>query len=309
MKLKIIISFLTAIFIYGCDSSNRIWKIFEEEDLLKHPKALRCADCHQDIYHQWKNSRHSLAYISEDYKKATNNYSKTKCLNCHIPLELSKGETPQFRNFYKEDGVSCVSCHFSSGTNSMHGPYKVFSPPHPSTKDVDFRKSFICSSCHKETYKQWKLTKVKKTCQECHMKPIEKKDLIQKFPFQYFHLAKEVYNHQFKTGKIKNLKITAKKIDNTLILSILNNQVPHNFPTADNGKPKVYILVEVFKNNQKVEEDNTLITPKFSLIYGKPKILEFDFFDEFDFAKVSVYRKLSWQKEKEKILEKTFSFK
>lgn len=52
MKLKIIISFLTAIFIYGCDSSNRIWKIFEEEDLLKHLKALRCADYHQDISHQ-----------------------------------------------------------------------------------------------------------------------------------------------------------------------------------------------------------------------------------------------------------------
>ena len=41
MKLKITISFLIAIFIYGCDSSDRIWKIFEEEDLLKHPKALK----------------------------------------------------------------------------------------------------------------------------------------------------------------------------------------------------------------------------------------------------------------------------
>lgn len=41
MKLKITISFLIAIFIYGCDSSNRIWKIFEEEDLLKTSKSFK----------------------------------------------------------------------------------------------------------------------------------------------------------------------------------------------------------------------------------------------------------------------------
>ena len=309
MKIRILTSFLLAFFIYGCDSNNKIWEVFQEKDLLKHPYASRCGDCHQDIYNQWKNSRHAKAYISEDYKKATHNYSKTKCLNCHIPLELSKGEKPQIRNFHKEDGVNCVSCHFSSQTNSMHGPYDVFSPPHPSTKDEDFRKAFICSSCHQETYKQWKKAKVEKTCQQCHMTPVEKKDLIQKFPFHWFHLAKEVYNHEFKTGKIKDLKVKVKKEGNTLLLTITNNQIPHNFPTADNGKPKVYVFVETFKNDKKIEEDNALITPKFAFIYNKPKILEFNFFEDFDKVKVVIYRKLSWQKKKEKITEKIFNFK
>ncbi len=48
--------------ITGCD---RLESLFLEEDLLHRPSSKRCADCHQKIYNQWKNSRHSQAWVSK----------------------------------------------------------------------------------------------------------------------------------------------------------------------------------------------------------------------------------------------------
>ncbi len=303
MKAKWIF-LITLPFLVGCELPNP----FLEEDLLQHPPAKRCGDCHAEIYKQWKASRHSLAYTSPTYKEATDNYSKQKCLACHIPKELTKGEEPTPRKKHPEDGVNCVSCHFSSKDMAMHGPYDVFSPPHPSKKDPDFTKSFICSSCHRETYKQWKEANSHTTCQHCHMTPIKKADLIQKFPFDLFHAAKLVYNHAFPTGIANHLQVSLSKDNTTLYVNVLNTSVPHNIPTADNGNPKYFITVEVYQGKKLVDKDTKIITPKYAIPYNKLKKFEFVFWDDFDKAKVYIYRQLSWQKEKQlvKELEKTF---
>ena len=291
-------------FVFGCQLPNP----FLEEDLLQHPPAKRCADCHMEIYKQWTKSRHSKAFISETYKTATDNYSKPQCLSCHIPKELSKGKEPEPRTSHLSDGVNCVSCHFSSKDMAIHGPYDVFSPPHPSKKDEDFTKSYICSSCHRQTYKQWQTSGSHTSCQHCHMTPVKKADLIQKFPFDLFHRAKLVYNHQFPTGIASHLKLNLHKERTTLVLTVLNDTVPHNIPTADNGNPKYILKVEIFKNGNLLDSDTKIITPKFAIPFKQPKKIQFDFWDDFDKAKLYVYRKLSWQKEKQlvKMIEKTF---
>jgi len=311
IKKKISFLVMFSLLLFSCDEKNKLWSIFQEKDLLKHPKASRCADCHEEIYKQWKDSRHSKSWISEDYKKATNNYSKTKCLSCHSPLEMSINERPEFRDFHKEDGINCVSCHYSSEDNSIHGPYDVFSPPHPSTEDKNFKKSAVCASCHQETYKQWKKADSSKTCQSCHMVPVKKMDLIQKFPFQYFHFAKDVYNHSFPSQKTKenDLKIKIKKSENILKISLTNTGIPHNLPTADNGKPRLYVKVKAYKKNKPIDQIQKVITPKYSLVYNKEKILEFIFLESFDEAKIEIYRKLSWEKQKQLIKKLNIKFK
>ncbi len=289
--------------IYGCDSNSKIWTVFREEDLLEHPPAKRCADCHLDIYNQWKQSRHSVAWVSEGYKKATRNYSKTKCLSCHAPLEMSLNEKPQLREKHKKDGVNCVSCHFSSKDMSMHGPYDSFSPPHPSKEDKNFRKSIVCSSCHQQTYKQWKKASVSKTCQSCHMQPVKKGSLIQKFPFTYLHFPKEIYNHKFITGiaKENDIEVKAVKEDNLVKVILLNKGIPHNLPTADNGKPKFYVVVTTYENGKEKEKLQTIITEKYGMEYNKKKELDFYTFENYNSIKVEIFRKLSWEKKKKLI--------
>ncbi len=307
--MRISLLLIVSIFLIGCSSDSKVWRVFQEKDLLEHPPAKRCGECHQEIYKQWKLSRHSQAWISPTYKKATDNYSKTRCLKCHAPLEMSLNTPPKLRNKHQEDGVNCVSCHFTSVDKAMHGPYDVFSPPHPSKKDLRFRKSVACASCHRQTYNQWKKTGVKTSCQECHMQPVKKGKLIQKFPFNYLHFAKLIYNHQFPTGKIKSEELQAftKKEKEKLILILINTSVPHNLPTADNGNPKLYVKVTFFNKGKEVDKQNYIITPKYALHYNEKYYLEFFTFYTFDKVKINIYRKLSWQEEKQLI--KSFTTK
>ncbi len=264
---KIISLFFLTVLLYGCDF---ISNIFLEKDLLQRPEAKRCGDCHRDIYNQWKNSRHSLSWVSEDYKKRTNHYSKTKCFSCHIPYEIKIGEKPEFREKNKEDGINCVSCHFKDGTKSMHGPYDVFSPPHPSTYDPNYSMADICSGCHQKTYKQWKSTNTEKNCQDCHM-PAKKGSLIQKFPFEYLHLPKDVHNHSFPVGRAgkDDISVKIQKKDKKLYIYLLNKGIPHNLPTADNGKPKIYLSVMFYKNNLPINKQMEIFFPAKPLPYKR----------------------------------------
>ncbi len=301
---RIISLFFFSILFYSCDT---LLKVFQEEDLLERPPAKRCADCHKNIYEQWTNSRHSLSWMSESYKKATENYRKTKCFSCHIPYEIKIEEKPKWREKHKEDGINCVSCHFREKTKSMHGPYHVFSPPHPSTEDKNYKTSKICSGCHQETYKQWIASKSNKQCQECHM-PAKKGSLIQKFPFEYLHFPKDIHNHAFPTGiaKDNDFILNVEKNTKSIKVHIKNTGIPHNLPTADNGKPKLYLTVIFYKDNKEVYKDFEMFFPKKALPFNKDYVVEFLSPAHFNGIKIILERKLSWKKKREKILEKKF---
>ncbi len=297
--LFLIISFL----LYSCESVEKLaYTLFLEEDLLKRPEAKRCSECHQDIYKQWKKSRHSIAWISEHFKKSSNNFSKVKCLSCHAPYEVNFIEEPVVRDFHREDGINCASCHFKDETKSMHGPYDVFSPPHYSKKDINYTKSGICAGCHKETYKEWKKTKSEKTCQDCHM-PSKKGKLIQKFPFHLFHSKKDIHSHSFPVLKAEedDISVKLKKEKDTLSVFLTNINIPHKLPTADQGKPKLYVKVEFFKDGKKVDEDSYMITHKEGINMDETKEIIFYPLYDYDSVRISVSRKLAWKKEKEEI--------
>ncbi|NPA52663.1 MAG: hypothetical protein GXO22_07185 [Aquificae bacterium] len=296
--------FLGVFFLFfSCENTQKLaYKLFLEEDLLKRPKSKRCADCHQNIYNQWKNSRHSVSWVSDDFKKSSNRYSKIKCLSCHAPLEIEPLKEPKLRDFHREEGINCVSCHFKEKTNSMHGPYEVFSPPHYSTKDPNYTKSKICAGCHRETYKQWKTANTQKNCQNCHM-PSKKDNLIQKFPFYLLHKKKEVHNHSSPPliASKEDIKLKIKVLKDEIKVLIKNTGIPHKLPTADQGKPKLYIKAEFFLNGEKVDEDSNMITHKQGIEYNKEKEFTFYSFENFDLVKISVSRKLSWKKKAEPI--------
>ncbi len=293
-----------SIFISGCDT---VRDLFVEKDLLRRPESKRCGECHKVIYDQWKKSRHSKSWISGDYIKRTENYRKIKCYGCHIPYQVDPLKEPDFRKENRHDGVSCVSCHFKDETGSMHGAYNVFSPPHPSKKDPDYERSEICGGCHKRTYQQWKKTGSSKSCQNCHM-PARRGYLIQKLPFKYFHLKKDLHDHSFPVvvpdREFFDIKVKAE--DSVVMIKIKNKKIPHSVPTSDNGKPRYYITVEFFKDERSVGKEKYIVTSKDPINYGEEKLFEFYTFENFSRLRVLVERKLSWQDKKEKVLEEVF---
>ena len=293
---------LLALFLLtGCE---RLETVFVEEDLLQRPQAKRCADCHVQIYEEWKRSRHFHAWTSENFKLETENYAKLKCLSCHAPHQVDPGKKPTLRVEFRHDGVSCVACHFKEETNSIHGPLKVWSPPHPSRQDFSYTKSNFCAGCHQETYKEWKIAKVEKSCQQCHMPSLGKKDLIQKFPFQYFHLAKSRTSHEFPALKAKEKDIKVELSKGSLVLT--NVGVPHNLPTADQGNPKLYVIARIVFKDGRRRTVRKLLSPqtKTALSYGRPLKIHLPK-GEIKEVKVKIMRKLAWSSEKETLKEVT----
>ncbi len=296
--------FLLLALLFTTLSCERLESVFVEEDLLQRPQAKRCADCHAQIYEEWKKSRHFHAWTSEQFRLESENYTKTKCLSCHAPHQVDPDKKPLLRAEFRHDGVSCVACHFKEETKSMHGPLKVWSPPHPSKQDLSYTKSNFCAGCHQETYKEWKVAKVEKSCQQCHMPSLGKKDLIQKFPFQYFHLAKLRTSHEFPALKAKPEDIKVELMKGRIVLT--NVGVPHNLPTADQGDPKLYIVIELQYRDGKRRTLRKLLSAqaKTALVYKVPKAIKLPD-GEVSVVRVKVYRKLAWKKEKELIKEVT----
>ena len=289
------------LFLVSCE---KLEEVFVEEDLLQRPQAKRCADCHAQIYEEWKESRHYRAWKSENFRRESENYGKVKCLSCHAPHQVGPEKKPVLRAEFREDGVHCVACHFKEETRSMHGPLKVWSPPHPSTQDLDYTKSEFCAGCHRETYKEWKLAKVRKSCQDCHMPSLGKKDLIQKFPFYLFHLAKRRTSHRFPAQKAKPEDIEVHLKGKELIL--VNVGVPHNLPTADQGDPKLYLIAQILYGDGKKRTLRKLLSPqsKTALQYRVPYHLRIPDGDVKE-VRVKIMRKFAWSDEKETLKELT----
>ena len=294
------------IFTVGCD---KIEKIFLEEDLLKRPPSKRCSECHTKIYNQWKNSRHSVAWISKEFIKKTKNRTKTKCLSCHSPLEIKPEKKPDLRDKLREEGVNCFSCHYKENTNSIHGPYKVFSPPHYSTYDPDYISSRICAGCHQKTFREWKKAGTERNCQDCHM-PHKKDRLIQKFPFKYFHSKKNLHDHSFPSLKAKerDFSINVERNKAGILVRIKNTGIPHTVPTAQQGNPRYYITIIGFLGEKSIFKDYYMLTPKSGLKPKKLKEIYFFVNNKIDKAVIIIERKLSWMNKKEKVLEKSFHF-
>ncbi len=281
----------------GCE---RLETVFVEEDLLERPPAERCSDCHAEIYKEWKESRHFHAWSSEHFRFESENYTKTKCLPCHAPHQVDPDKKPLLRAEFKEDGVSCVACHFKEETRAMHGPLKVWSPPHPSRQDRNYLRSNFCAGCHQETFKEWKVAKVDKSCQSCHMPSLGKKDLIQKFPFELFHLAKPRTSHRFPTLKASEKDIKVELKEGRLVIT--NVGVPHNLPTADQGDPRLYLVAKVRYRDGRRRIVRKLLSAqsKTALKYGVPYELVLPVGDV-ESVELRIMRKLAWKKEKEVI--------
>jgi hypothetical protein len=292
---------LFSLLLLGC---GKFEELAREEDLLERPQAKRCADCHAEIFKEWEKSRHAKAWVSEQFRLESENYTKNKCLSCHAPHQVDPDKKPLLRVEFKEDGVSCVACHFKEETKAMHGPLKVWSPPHPSKEDLSYLSSNFCAGCHQETFKQWQMVKTQKSCQDCHMPSLGKRDLIQKFPFHLFHLAKPRHSHEFPALKAKPEDLLLEVKDGKL--HITNVGVPHNLPTADQGDPKLYITV-IVNTPQGQQTIRRLLSAqaKTALEHGKPYEVELP--QEFKNLKVLIHRKLSHSEERELILEREFN--
>jgi tetratricopeptide (TPR) repeat protein len=92
------------------------------------PTAQYCGHCHQEAYHQWRQSVHSNSFRAPWYLKNVNmlidekgvQYSR-HCEGCHNPVALFSGDLSQGmpkKRPFEDEGVSCSVCHSIQSTDT-----------------------------------------------------------------------------------------------------------------------------------------------------------------------------------------------
>ena len=281
-------------------------ELVREKELLERPDAKSCSECHAGIYKAWKESRHSVSWISKTYVEASENHSKEKCLACHIPESVT-GEKPNPRFDRRDEGIYCVSCHFLNG--KMNGPYDLIAPPHPTYRNPDYVRSSFCGSCHQKTYKEWKGTGVEDTCQNCHM-PRKKDRLTDKLPLSLLHTKKCFGNYKFLHGDLteKDIILEADFKDKLFYFNLLNKTVPHNVPSADNGDPRLYLYVTFLNEaGEQVDQTKEILAPQqdTALPFNKKVRFSYRLFGLVAQANIVLKYQPAWSKEKDLVWEKT----
>jgi len=91
--------------------------------------AQYCGHCHQESYHQWRQSAHSNAFRAPWYLKNVNLLIEEKgvqfsrhCEGCHNPVALLSGDLSQGmprKRPFEDEGVTCSTCHSMVSTTAM----------------------------------------------------------------------------------------------------------------------------------------------------------------------------------------------
>jgi tetratricopeptide (TPR) repeat protein/nitrate/TMAO reductase-like tetraheme cytochrome c subunit len=92
------------------------------------PTAEYCGHCHQESYHQWRQSVHSNSFRAPWYLKNVNalidekgvQYSR-HCEGCHNPVALLSGDLSQGmpkKRPFEQEGVTCSTCHSIISTDT-----------------------------------------------------------------------------------------------------------------------------------------------------------------------------------------------
>lgn len=85
------------------------------------PDAAYCGHCHQEAYHQWRQSLHANSFRTPFYRASVNILPRTKgieftrhCDSCHNPIGIFAGALDKqatVERTFDRDGLTCTTCH------------------------------------------------------------------------------------------------------------------------------------------------------------------------------------------------------
>jgi Tfp pilus assembly protein PilF len=95
------------------------------------PDAAYCGRCHQEAFHEWRQSLHANAFRAPFYRASVNILIRTKgiefarhCDSCHNPVgvlagALNTGST--LDRSFDRDGLTCMTCHSIQSVDTKLG--------------------------------------------------------------------------------------------------------------------------------------------------------------------------------------------
>ena len=239
------------------------------------PSAADCGACHVEIYDEFRSSAHAEAWIRPDFLSATADHAIVDCLGCHAPDTIYSDGAPTVRAARREEGVTCLSCHFDRG--AMVGPVdsSALVDPHPVAVGREiYRTSELCGKCHEGTYAEWLAapSDERQTCQDCHMGRVTRtatqgtsaiSNVLVSFEDEFegrrhtFHVPVDGTLDDVLTAEFGDVHRDEEALRCELTLT---NELPHLIPTGDFGYRWVKIAMEA-----RSSEGTTLATHEQSL--------------------------------------------
>ncbi|MFH2001470.1 MAG: multiheme c-type cytochrome [Planctomycetota bacterium] len=219
-------------------------------------RADDCRECHPQVYEEWKNSWHAMAWLDPFVreKQMADNFKKKDCIPCHAPRPifergLGPGQRVVERASFREDGVDCISCHklpeggFASAHEGVKGPCDPV--PHPGIRSVA-----LCTPCHNQhnTVDEWSEAPEDlrgENCNECHMPRVKRTT----------GRARMGRTHTFPGGHDITLLKNAVSLSHELLRGeagrmlkavVKNDKTAHNFPT-DSRHRAVDLIITFYR--------------------------------------------------------------
>ncbi|MDH3650895.1 MAG: cytochrome c family protein [Saprospiraceae bacterium] len=167
--------------------------------------AEACGACHQEIYKEWQQSTHAVAFQDLQFQAEWKKDNIYACLNCHTPLQNqqefivnglingdyktpSKEINPHFDQKLQQEGITCATCHVRN--RNIIGMTEIKNAAHKTIQNAEFLSEKLCIGCHNlvdelnqilvctfETGDEWQndwAHKEGKTCISCHMPETER---------------------------------------------------------------------------------------------------------------------------------------
>jgi len=207
-----------------------------------------CKPCHEEIYAEWMEDRHSQAWVGALYTELSLNHTDANCWSCHAPrpiLETGLDSPAETRANYREEGITCLTCHQRGNhvVGSIEDPEDtaevtadcgpVYDPIHASERSQEATIKY-CGVCHNlhGTDKEFlgsKYAREGMTCLTCHMKevvsPVAKGGKPRVRRVHHFHGAHS--EHMLREA----MTIEATTDGKTVVARVVNRGAGHKIPT------------------------------------------------------------------------------
>lgn len=141
--------------------------------------SQQCAECHAQVYEEWKPSWHAQAFTDADVRAQTNDFANKDCIDCHAPqpvLSTALGDRVLPRTTRMIEGVDCIACHLTAD-GRVAGTVDNLSAACRPVATRDLLKPEYCAGCHNQhgTVDQWRASRFAEPgdgymdCVACHM--------------------------------------------------------------------------------------------------------------------------------------------
>lgn len=320
-RSRSLILLLLALFLVAGCASEKFQMLTQVEE--RYPSASQCGKCHVDIYKEWKQSVHSRSYSNDAFQFATNDHSFQDCLGCHSPVLIRGSGIPTARTAMRDEGITCVSCHFTQGR--LTGPIEPTATIVPHEVDVEeefFKTSALCGTCHQGTYEEWRAADIenKKDCQDCHMPEVTRK-VTQATDFTSKILVSMEDEHKLRRHTFDYRKMDEPENPVSFTVRwengdegcfaevVVLNKLPHLIPTGDFGfREGILTLTAKSADGKVISRENAELFKeiKTALRPGEQRIFRFSVPNETSQVEIVLARESQHETNRFVIGERTF---